>query len=106
VLSPKEILELEALQRLQDNRRRVFKDAYLIGFETWSDQQELETINSVRGANLGVSLDELRDLISYLEGLGLLRVNRLALRWDYQITALGVQAYEGDAPWPLGVSPK
>lgn len=104
--NPKEILEMEALQRLQDNRRRVFKDAYLVGFENWSDQQELEAINSVRGANAGLSLDELRDVIAYLEGLGLLRVNRFALRWDYQITALGVQSYEGDALWPLGVSPK
>ena len=105
-MNPKDILGLEALQRLQDNRRRVYKDAYLIGFEPWTDLQELEAINSAKGANLGLALDELRDLIAYLEGLGLLRVTRFALRWEYQITALGVQSYEGDAPWPLGVSPK
>jgi predicted transcriptional regulator len=105
-LRPKTIVELADIERLQDSRRRVFVDAYQCGFAGWNDKDELEVVNNRYGANLGLSMSQLHEILDFLAGLGLLEVEKLAIRWDYKITPLGVQCYEGDAPWPKGVSPR
>lgn len=103
---PRKFLELAEIEREQDNRRRVFLDSYQCGSEGWNDISELEVLNHKHGAALNISLADLRDCLDFLEGLGLISITKLAVRWDYKITSYGTQCYEGDAPWPKGVSPK
>lgn len=105
--TPKELIELDRIERIQDTRRRVLIDAYSCGHDGWNDIAELKAINDPRGANLGISLSDLRDVLGYLEDEGLIEFRRRAqVLWEYVITSKGCQAYEGEIDWPRGVSPR
>ncbi|NCJ05193.1 hypothetical protein GS597_01390 [Synechococcales cyanobacterium C] len=97
-------IEKQEQRRREQLRRRLFSDAYLAGSLGWSDSQEMGVLAQLN--MLDVTMQQVRNVLEYLEGLGLIQVERRAYEWHYKITALGCQVYEGNAPWPVGISPR
>ena len=92
--------QLEQLQ-LERDRRQVFTDSYIAGSSGWTELKEMQ-IFAATGRE--ISATRLRNILDYLEDLGLVELRRTAVDWKFSITAHGCQAYEGNGPWPIGIA--
>lgn len=90
-----------AQQDLEKVRRQVFNDAYIAGVQGFSDTQELGVMNQLR---VDMTLNRLHNILDFLEGLGLIEVQRLAAQWTFKVTAMGRSTWEGNLEWPVGVA--
>lgn len=87
-------------QKKEDMRWRLLSIA---GYAGKTGVTDSIAMSPMRELFAGITRDELREALDYLEKKELIELDRAAVDWRYTLTAFGIDCFESNAEVPVGI---